>query len=120
MFLTILHLVQSSSKVIVVDTLWLALFQEFKKSYIDDFLLQFLDRPLIIVVNCITSLKTCYAQLSYNKLGKAVIQIGWYDTMQKHNLKVNDLCIFTFMDERNYTKKDPYAWLRLVIEVVIE
>jgi hypothetical protein len=119
-FLTILHLVQYSSKVVVVDTLWLALFQEFKKSYIDNFLWQFLNEPLIVVVNCTTSLKTCYAQMSYTKSGKSMIQIGWYDTMEKHNLKVNDLYIFTFKDERNTTFRNPHTWLRLVIQIVEE
>jgi hypothetical protein len=38
--------------------------------------------------------------------------------MEKHNLKVNDLYIFTFKDESNTTFRNPHTLLRLVIQIV--
>jgi hypothetical protein len=47
--------------------------------------------------------------------GKAMISTSWKDTVEKHNIKVGDICVFAFRDERKHSHRDPNAWLRIVI-----
>ena len=98
-------------------TLSLVLLQQFLMSFTDDNLIKgFLDEPVRVVVNCTTSFLTMYVTMNYNEnSGKAEISTGWRDTVLILKQKKNDICVFSFWDERNLPRRDRSAWLRLVI-----
>jgi hypothetical protein len=57
--------------------------------------------------------------MKYSKeSGKSMILSGWSDTVQKHNLKEDDVCVFKFRDERISSFRDPTASLKLIIHVI--
>jgi hypothetical protein len=46
---------------------------------------------------------------------KAVMKENWSNTVEAHELHVNDVCAFSFRDESKSRRRDPSAYLRLVI-----
>jgi hypothetical protein len=70
---------------------------------------------LRVAVNCTTSHETMYVLLKHGSKREAIITSGWSDAVDKFELKENDICTFSFRDERNSPLKDPTCWLRLVI-----
>jgi hypothetical protein len=89
-------------------------FQEFSEDFTETYLLQFLHKSVLVVVNCTTSLQTMYAEMKLEEQ-KAVMKANWSDTVEAHELKVNDVCAFSFRDESKSRHRDRSAYLRLVI-----
>jgi hypothetical protein len=86
-------------------------------NYTDEYLLRFMFEPIMVVINCTSSYNQAYAKLEYDQpTGKAMISTGWKDTVEKHNLQVGDICVFSFRDESKHSHRDPNAWLRIVID----
>ena len=94
------------------------MFQEFSESFTERNLAHLLRKTVCVVVNCTNSSYKGYVALETDETGKAVIKPGWTDTVQGHNLKEGDICVFCFKDERNTSYCDPSAYLRLVIHVL--
>jgi hypothetical protein len=60
-----------------------------------------------------------YVAMKYNEeSGKAMISSDWSDHFQNHNLKEEDVYIFTVRDERNSYFREPIVLLRLVINKI--
>nr|XP_051212739.1 uncharacterized protein LOC127330639 [Lolium perenne] len=87
---------------------------EFSEDFTETYLLQFLHKSVLVVVNCTTSLQTMYAEMKLEEK-KAVMKANWSDTVEAHELQVNDVCAFSFRDESKSRHRDPSAFLRLVI-----
>lgn len=108
----------------------LLFFQEFPPEYTSNYLLQFLmdanvlrlgipARSQVVSVavgtpGC-TQLKRMYCRMRLQESGKGLINVGWTAVVNKFNLQVGDVCLFTFQDDRKIpiTRRDPFAWLRL-------
>jgi hypothetical protein len=71
--------------------------------------------PINVAVNCTSSEVTKYAKMRIGMYGKAMLTSGWTSTVEEFMLKKDDICYFSFMDERGSPYRDDNAWLRLVI-----
>ena len=89
--------------------------QEFCKEFTTGNLFGFLLAELNVVVNCWLCSSIKYAKLKLSSQGRAVISSGWPRIVQDFKLEEGSICCFTFKDERDSEKRDPVAWLRLVI-----
>ena len=94
------------------------MFQEFSARFTEKNLAGLLRKTLCVAVNCTTSSYKGYVAMELDETGKAIIIAGWSDTVQGHNLKEGQICVFSFKDERNTSNRDPSAYLRLTIHIL--
>ncbi|XP_051207699.2 uncharacterized protein [Lolium perenne] len=103
---------------------------DFSQEYTSAYLVQFLmsrqhikygisggAQDVAVVVNSSTSSLNKYCRMRYDGSRKAKISVGWTKTVEAFKLKEGDVCKITFKDEREipYTRRDQFAWLRMVI-----
>ena len=97
--------------------------QEFTAEFTSYYLTKILRSPynnlphVSLVVNSTESIENCYCRIMIGDLGKATIVGGWKKVVQKFNLHEGEVCMFSFKDERVYSKRgrDSLAWVRLII-----
>jgi hypothetical protein len=67
-------------------------------NYTGEYLLRFLIEPIMVVVKLYNKFQHSYVTLEYDQpTGKAMISTGWNDIVQTHDIKVDDICVFSFM-----------------------
>lgn len=94
------------------------LFQDFSSQFTQEYLLPLLNPPTSTEMVVQNVEKTIY---KYCKMllkdRKATITSGWNSVVLGLNLKEGDICLFSFMDERNLPRcdRDPFVNTRLVL-----
>ena len=93
-------------------------FQDFSSQFTQDYLLPILNphsTTEIVVQNVEKTIyKYCMMVLTHRN---AIITSGWREVVKSLKLKKGDICLFSFLDERNLPKcdRDPFVNTRMVV-----